>query len=245
MLARADTVAMIAESWLARFEAALAAPGRPGLERLFHADSHWRDVLALTWHIKTVSGSDAIVRELATHAGRARPTGFKIDLDRRSPRAIKDRYADRRPRSAHRRQLAQALSRIGPAQPGARQPPAVHALSAKLADLHSQRQAGRLVRGLCGKLGVELLDRHRIRRRQLRRKSKTMVRCAASGRRHAAADAPAPRRDGHRRERHSEPSGYSELAQLRRYSSALQSIRRRRGMEGQERSRHRLGQQRP
>src|SRR5207245_9331004 len=34
-----------------------------------------------------------------------------------------------------------------------------------------------------GKLGVELVDRNRIRRRQLRRKSKTMVRCGASGRR--------------------------------------------------------------
>jgi thioredoxin reductase len=89
MLARADTVATIAESWLARFEAALAAPGLPGLERLFHADSHWRDVLALTWHIKTVSGSDAIVRELATHAGRARPTGFKIDLNRTVPRNVR------------------------------------------------------------------------------------------------------------------------------------------------------------
>jgi len=53
MLARADTVATIAENWLARFEAALAAPGRPRLERLFHPDSHWRDLLALTWHIKT------------------------------------------------------------------------------------------------------------------------------------------------------------------------------------------------
>ena len=89
MLARADTVATIAESWLAQFEAALAAPGRPGLERLFHADSHWRDVLALSWHIKTVSGSDAIVRELATHAGRARPTGFKIDLQRTAPRDVR------------------------------------------------------------------------------------------------------------------------------------------------------------
>ena len=89
MLARADTVATIAESWLAQFEAALAAPGRSRLERLFHADSHWRDLLALTWQIKTVSGSDAIVRELATHAGRARPTGFKIDLNRTAPRAVR------------------------------------------------------------------------------------------------------------------------------------------------------------
>lgn len=88
MLARADTVATIAESWLARLEAALAAPDRAGLETLFHADSHWRDVLALTWHIKTFDGSDAIVRELPAHAGRARPIGFRMDLQRTAPRKV-------------------------------------------------------------------------------------------------------------------------------------------------------------
>jgi thioredoxin reductase len=86
MLARTDTIATIAESWLAQFEGALAAPGQIGLKKLFHADSYWRDVLALTWHIKTVNGSAAILRELATHAGRARPTGFKIDPHRTAPR---------------------------------------------------------------------------------------------------------------------------------------------------------------
>ena len=89
MLARADTVATIAESWLAQFERALAAPGRTRLKTLFHPDSLWRDVLALTWHIKTVNGSDAILRELATHADRARPTGFKIDLNRTAPRNVR------------------------------------------------------------------------------------------------------------------------------------------------------------
>ena len=89
MLARTDTVATIAESWLAQFEAALAAPDRPRLKTLFHADSHWRDVLALTWHIKTVDGSDAILRELPTHAGRARPIGFKLAPHRTAPRNVR------------------------------------------------------------------------------------------------------------------------------------------------------------
>src|ERR1700724_3715201 len=62
MLARTDTVATISESWLVQFEGALAAPGQARLKTLFHSDSHWRDVLALTWHIKTVNGSDAILR---------------------------------------------------------------------------------------------------------------------------------------------------------------------------------------
>ena len=88
MLARTDTVATIAESWLAHFEEALAAPGRASLKRLFHADSHWRDVLALTWRIKTVSGMDAILPELSKHAGRARPTAFRLDPRRTAPRNV-------------------------------------------------------------------------------------------------------------------------------------------------------------
>ena len=72
-----------------------------------------------------------------------------------------------------------------------------------------------------------------------------MVRCAAPGRRHEAGDAPAARRHGHRGERHSEPSGYSDVAQLRRHGAALQPIRRWRCVEGQEGSCHRLRQQRP
>ena len=88
MLARTDHVASIAEIWLAQLEAALAAPGRGRLRALFHADSHWRDALALTWGIQTVEGGDAVVRELAQHAGRARPTGFKLDLRRTAPRTV-------------------------------------------------------------------------------------------------------------------------------------------------------------
>ena len=59
----------------------------------------------------------------------------------------------------------------------------------------------------------------------VRRTGGAMVGDAASGGRHDAGDAPAARRHGDRRERHSEPSGYSDLAQLRRHDSALQPIR--------------------
>jgi thioredoxin reductase len=89
MLARTDNVATMTERWLAQFEAALAAPGPAGLATLFHADSHWRDVLALTWQIKTVDGSDAIVPELATQAGRVRPTSFRVDRHRAAPRNVR------------------------------------------------------------------------------------------------------------------------------------------------------------
>ena len=89
MLARADTVVTVAENWLAQFEQALAARSRSRLNALFHADSHWRDVLALTWRIETVSGSDAILRELATHAAPARPPDFKLDPRRTAPHNVR------------------------------------------------------------------------------------------------------------------------------------------------------------
>ena len=80
MLAKTETesAASAAENWLTQFERALAEPDDVLLKTLFHADSYWRDVLALTWRIKTVEGADAILRELKAHVGRARPAGFRM-----------------------------------------------------------------------------------------------------------------------------------------------------------------------
>ncbi len=78
----------ISNRWLAGFESALA--GRDGvlLRSLFHPDSYWRDVLALTWGIRTVEGRAAVLEELQAHAGRAHPTGFRIDPHRTPPRQV-------------------------------------------------------------------------------------------------------------------------------------------------------------
>ena len=88
MLARTDTLATIADDWLAQFESALAEPDDVLLKTLFHPDSHWRDALALTWHIRTVSGLDAILKELKAHVARANPTGFRTDPHRTAPRRV-------------------------------------------------------------------------------------------------------------------------------------------------------------
>ena len=88
MLVSTETIATIADDWLARFEAALAQSDEALLKTLFHADSHWRDVLALTWQIQTVNGLDSILSELKAHAGRARPTGFRTDPHRTAPRNV-------------------------------------------------------------------------------------------------------------------------------------------------------------
>jgi cation diffusion facilitator CzcD-associated flavoprotein CzcO len=88
MLARAESTATIVENWLAQFGRAVASPDRGLLETLFHPESYWRDVLALTWQIRTVNGSDAVLSALMAHVGRANPTDFAIDPDRTAPRAV-------------------------------------------------------------------------------------------------------------------------------------------------------------
>ncbi len=86
MLDRTDDISTAAENWLAQFERALAKPDDSLLKSLFHPDSYWRDVLALSWNLQTINGADAILRELRVDAGNAAPRGFAIDPDRAAPR---------------------------------------------------------------------------------------------------------------------------------------------------------------
>ena len=88
MLAGSETIATSVDHWLGQFERALTEPDDVLLKTLFHPDSHWRDVLALTWHIRTVNGLDTILRELNAHVGRAHPTGFRTDPHRTAPRYV-------------------------------------------------------------------------------------------------------------------------------------------------------------
>jgi cation diffusion facilitator CzcD-associated flavoprotein CzcO len=88
MLDRTDDVSIAAENWLAEFESALAKPDDSALKKLFHPESYWRDVLALSWHLQTINGADAILRELKAQIGRATPRSFVIDPDRAAPRRV-------------------------------------------------------------------------------------------------------------------------------------------------------------
>jgi cation diffusion facilitator CzcD-associated flavoprotein CzcO len=86
MQAGSDTLAAIANHWLARFEHALGAGDAAALAALFRADGHWRDVLAFSWRIRTVSRPAAIAAELALEAPRLRASGFRTDPERTAPR---------------------------------------------------------------------------------------------------------------------------------------------------------------
>ncbi len=83
-----DSISEMTARWLAQFERALLAGDWPGVKALFHPECHWRDVLALSWDIQTMSGADQIVAALKLQIGRARACGFKTDPARTPPRQV-------------------------------------------------------------------------------------------------------------------------------------------------------------
>ena len=88
MLDRTEDVSIAAENWLTQFENALALSDGCLLKTLFHPDSYWRDVLALSWNLQTINGADAILPALRADAPKASPGGFRIDPDRAAPRQV-------------------------------------------------------------------------------------------------------------------------------------------------------------
>lgn len=88
MLDKTDDISVAADNWLVQFEDALASGEDVLLKPLFHPDSYWRDVLALTWNIQTVNRAFAILNELPGHARRSAPSDFRIDPDRAAPRRV-------------------------------------------------------------------------------------------------------------------------------------------------------------
>jgi hypothetical protein len=78
----------IANHWLAQLEKALRTRDGSLLQSLFIADSHWRDVLALTWRIETVTGVRAIATQIQSCAEHMQPGKFRTDPERTAPREV-------------------------------------------------------------------------------------------------------------------------------------------------------------
>ncbi len=73
-----------AERWLAAFEAALAAGERQAIADLFHEESHWRDLVALTWTLRQFEGRETIVDRLLEANAKQNAREFKV-AERRTP----------------------------------------------------------------------------------------------------------------------------------------------------------------
>jgi len=78
-----------AEDWLAAFEAALVSRDAPRIGALFHDDSHWRDILAFTWHLTPLQGPDAIATRLAAEQAHTAAHGFHLPAGRKPPRNVR------------------------------------------------------------------------------------------------------------------------------------------------------------
>lgn len=76
------------DQWLADFETAVFDGDWRRVEALFHPASHWRDLLALTWDIQTVSGAERIAEALKLHMAGAGASGFRTDMARTPPRLV-------------------------------------------------------------------------------------------------------------------------------------------------------------
>jgi cation diffusion facilitator CzcD-associated flavoprotein CzcO len=69
----------IAGSWLAGFEAAVQAGDTQAVAGMFLADGYWRDILALTWDLRTFAGRDRIAAGLAAWRPARSPAGFWLE----------------------------------------------------------------------------------------------------------------------------------------------------------------------
>ncbi len=68
-------------TWLAKFNDALEKQDADGLAGLFAETCYWRDLIALTWNIKTFEGRDAILQMAQSQLAKINPRNFEIDGD--------------------------------------------------------------------------------------------------------------------------------------------------------------------
>ncbi len=77
-----------ATAWLAAFSDALTRKDVPAAAALFTEDGHLRDLLALTWEIRTVSGRAAIAALLHEALPAFQPRDFRVMPGRIPPRVV-------------------------------------------------------------------------------------------------------------------------------------------------------------
>ncbi|SDZ77608.1 flavin-containing monooxygenase [Rubrimonas cliftonensis] len=68
-------------TFLAKLNDALEAQDADAAAALFATECYWRDLVALTWNIKTMEGRDAIAEMLRATLGSARPRHLTLDGD--------------------------------------------------------------------------------------------------------------------------------------------------------------------
>ena len=78
----------IIETWLSAFETALSRGRAEGVSALFEDESHWRDILAFTWHLTPTVGAGNIADLLVTRQKSVGARVFSISPTRTPPRKV-------------------------------------------------------------------------------------------------------------------------------------------------------------
>ncbi len=77
-----------ATTWLAAFDAACRNQDAAAAAGLFLPESHWRDLVAFTWHILTRNGRSEIEAGLRSGLPAVGPSGFRLAEGRTPPRVV-------------------------------------------------------------------------------------------------------------------------------------------------------------
>ena len=75
-----------ARGWIDAFGQCLAREDAEATNRLFQADSHWRNLCGISWDMATISGSQKLSGALCRRAREVAATGFEIDSRLLPPR---------------------------------------------------------------------------------------------------------------------------------------------------------------
>ncbi len=78
MTADAEADSALVTQWLSRLDAALSNGDADAASALFGAQSYWRDLVALTWNIRTAEGQSGIRDMLRAVLPNAKPSGFTL-----------------------------------------------------------------------------------------------------------------------------------------------------------------------
>ena len=79
----------LAETWLDEFASALEAGEPARIAGLFAGECHWRDLLAFTWELHTVSGAAAIAARLQPCLAPMAPRAVRLAEGRTRPRVVR------------------------------------------------------------------------------------------------------------------------------------------------------------
>ena len=80
--------ATIVATWLSAFESALTSGRKNSVVALFQEDSHWRDILAFTWHLTPTVGAEKIADLLIGRQDAVAAKAFTLSPNRTPPRNV-------------------------------------------------------------------------------------------------------------------------------------------------------------